>query len=756
MSHVVAISGWNIAIVAATVGALLRRWSRRRRSLASLLVIAVYTVLTGASPSVMRAAVMATSVTLARESGRSGGAAAALGWAATAMIAADPAVVGDPGFQLSSLATAGLITWATPLTERLAAWRGGRLPGWLAESLGVSMAAEAATLPLVLLVFGRLAILAPLVNLAVVPLVAPAMATGAVALVAGGSALAGLPSELAALVSLPGWACLTGIVWVVRLAASSAVRQRGPRTAGEPHGGRGVGGTGGPAGLVERPRRGARRAREVAGLWAGVRHPAQSARIGPQRVGPRRCPGPARRDSRSPRFVLRVPPLPRLPDLRRADRPTRLVAVAVAASVLGLVLVAAHRADRQVRVDVLDVGQGDAILVEGDRGSRLLIDGGPDPGRLLSALDARLPPWDRRIDLLILSHPHEDHVAGLPKLLESYRVRAIAEPGMIGPGPGYRAFASWLVGHGRTVQRLATGDALALDSIQFQVLWPDPGAVPLTPPDTGTGINNVSIVLLGRIGNERMLLMGDVEQGIDPILLGRGLPQVDLLKVAHHGSGTASTEAFLDTVRPKVAVVSAGLNNPYGHPAPATIGRLEAHHADVYRTDRNGTVEVTLEGGRWVAHPDKVVTAATIDATPAGFTGASNPAAAGLRSSDAASRGRGSGLPGADNWRDAARSIPLRPHAATGRDVGARWPYAPPNRDEAATVSGAPRRPDTVPDQSPSVARSAPEVRAAARTRRSDSGPRRRYRRRNHRGGATWARHRIQPQPLTRGRPRGP
>ena len=81
----------------------------------------------------------------------------------------------------------------------------------------------------------------------------------------------------------------------------------------------------------------------------------------------------------------------------------------------GLVLIAAHRADGTVRIDVLDVGQGDAILVEGDRGRRLLVDGGPDPSRLLVALDARLPPWDRRIDVMILTHPHEDHVAGMAR-----------------------------------------------------------------------------------------------------------------------------------------------------------------------------------------------------------------------------------------------------------------------------------------------------------------------------------------------------
>ena len=121
---------------------------------------------------------MAGVVLLARETGRAGRAAAALGWAATLLLITDPSLIGDAGFQLSSLATAGLIAWATPLTAWIESLGRGRLPHWLAESLGVSLAAQAATLPIILVSFGRLAILSPLVNLVVVPLVAPAMAAG--------------------------------------------------------------------------------------------------------------------------------------------------------------------------------------------------------------------------------------------------------------------------------------------------------------------------------------------------------------------------------------------------------------------------------------------------------------------------------------------------------------------------------------------------------------------------------------------------
>lgn len=221
VSHIVAISGWNIAIVAALVGAPLGgRVGTRARTAITLAAIVSYTLVAGASPSVNRAALMAAIGLTARASGRSGRAVAALGWAVLILLLADPATVSDPGFELSGLATAGLIGWATPLTDRLRRIRGHALPGWLAESLGISLAAEACTLPVVLLIFGRLALVGPIANLVIVPLVPPAMAAGAVALGAGWLGAVGLPQPLVTLLGLPAWAVLGLLIALVRAAAS--------------------------------------------------------------------------------------------------------------------------------------------------------------------------------------------------------------------------------------------------------------------------------------------------------------------------------------------------------------------------------------------------------------------------------------------------------------------------------------------------------------------------------------------------------
>ncbi len=563
VSHVVAISGWNIAIVAALAAAMLRGRSRRVAGLVTGGVIVAYVIAAGASPSVVRAAVMAAVVLLARGSGRSVRARAALSLAAAGLLLIDPGLVADAGFRLSVLATAGLLAWATPLGAWLGGLGGGRLPRWLAEGLGITLAAQAATLPDVLATFGRLSLVAPAVNLVVVPIVPAAMAGGALALVAGWLVQLGLPGPVGVLLGLPGWLLLRAIVAVVRFSAAlpfAAVALPPDLTA--------------PAALA------------ALAIVAGVLLAARRRRRAGDRAHRRRAPS---RTSTLGTAARRL----------RLRPPTVLERVALAGSALVVavtLLAAADVVGRADRVVVLDVGQGDAILVESRDGARMLVDGGPDPDRVLAELGAVLPPWDRRLDIIVLTHPHEDHVAGLVRVLERYRVGRVFEPGMRGSGPGWLAWDRALA-KGPPRGTLAAGAKLGLGDISLEVLWPLPGTVPLAPANAGTGINNTSIVLLGTASGRHFLLLADAEQGVDPELIAEGLPRLDILKVAHHGSATATTATLLDATRPTYALVSVGAGNDYGHPAPSTLARIRATGATLFRTDRDGRIEAVLRPG---------------------------------------------------------------------------------------------------------------------------------------------------------------
>jgi competence protein ComEC len=598
VSHIVAISGWNIAIVAALVGAVLRGRNRRAVSLAVAATVAAYVLAAGASPSVVRAAVMAGVVLLARESGRAGRAPAALAWAAVILLVVEPRMIEDAGFRLSVLATAGLVAWASSLGGWIDARTGRRLPGWVVEGLGVSLAAQVATLPDVLATFGRLSLVAPAVNLAVVPLVPIAMAAGVLALIGGTLAMLGAPDAVAVVAGLPAWLVLHVIVGAVGVGASIPLASLAiPAEAAVPAGLTAVGLI--AVGLHAIRRRRARRA--PPGPGGGGSHQGRPGRGAQHGTAPRRI-----------RVAIAVP-------------------TALVLALGSLVMVDA--ADRVTRLTVLDVGQGDAILLETAGGARLLVDGGPDPGRLLVQLDARIPAWDRRIDIVLLTHPHEDHVAGLVRVLDRYRVGRVLETGMRGPGPGWAAWAERLR-DGPPRGTLAAGASLRLGEVRLSVLWPAPGSVPLDPPDSGKAINNASVVLLGEAHGRRFLLTADAEEDIDPELLAHGLPRIDVLKVSHHGGATATTARLLETTRPRIAVVSAGRGNTYGHPAPSTLRRLRDVGARVLRTDLDGTVAMELreegvairtEGVR-AADMQAEIAAATVSGAPPGQAG---PAGAG-------------------------------------------------------------------------------------------------------------------------------
>ena len=560
LTHIVAISGWNIAIVAALVAAMARPLERRAGRWTGALVVtatvAGYVVLTGATPSVVRAALMAGALLVARLGGSRAHAGSALGLAALVMLLAAPSVLWDVGFQLSLLATGGLIWFGGPIEGRLAGW-----PALIREPVALTLAAQVTTLPVILVNFERLSLVAPIANVLVVPLVPLAMLFSAAASVVGVlNAALPLPFIADAAAWLAG-----GAAWLV-LRAMVAL---GSATASVPYASVDV--------SVPAP---------LAVAWLPIVALASWA----LRSG---------NDGGQPRERTRANGERRLAAIARCVlRPLPLAAGLIL--ILGAVSLGSLP-DGRLHLTVLDVGQGDAILVETPSGATMLVDGGPDPELTLRRLGANLPFFERRIDLLVLSHPHQDHVAGLVEVFDRFSVGALLHAGIHYDNQAYDQLLTDAAAQpGLPVGLARSGQVVWLDEhTSLEVLYPAEAdaAGPLPEGD----INNASVVLLLRHGDFEALLTGDAEAPIEEILLRRGLvPPVEVLKVGHHGSASSTTVPFLETAQPSVAVISAGKDNEYGHPAFETLQALGAVPGlALHRTDRDGDVEIVSDGGSY-------------------------------------------------------------------------------------------------------------------------------------------------------------
>ncbi|WTI69602.1 ComEC/Rec2 family competence protein [Streptomyces sp. NBC_00728] len=244
------------------------------------------------------------------------------------------------------------------------------------------------------------------------------------------------------------------------------------------------------------------------------------------------------------------------------------------------------------RFAMCDVGQGDASVLAAGDGSAVVVDAGPDPllvDRCLSTLGVT------RIPLVVLTHFHADHVAGLPGVLRGRSVGAIETTGFEEPLDQAEFVRKEAAARRIPVTRAVAGERRRTGGLDWRVLWPPPDPVP--PPD---GPNDASVTLLVRTAGLRLLLLGDLEPPAQQALASSPeaaeLDGVDVLKVAHHGSAYQDP-GLIRRVAPRLALISVGRDNPYGHPAPSTVAALRAGGAVVLRTDVDGDLAVTGAGG---------------------------------------------------------------------------------------------------------------------------------------------------------------
>lgn len=523
LSHLLAVSGQNVTLLALLAMPLLGLLGipLRERLFWVLALIAVYVPVAGAGPSIQRAGVMGAVGVLATLGGRRASRLYALALAGVVTLAIDPGIASDIGWQLSFAAVLGILLLASRLREAVVAQLGaGPWRRALAEGLAMTVAATLATAPLIAYHFESLSTTTLVANVLAMPAVAPAMWLGMCS--AGLAQLPWAPLEL-----LNGLNALL-LAYVAQVASWCAA----PDWA-EVH--VELGGI---------------------GLIASYLGLATATMLCIRFATARRVAG--------------------------ASLACASLAAALFFSLPGGSGGAQAAPVHGLRVEVLDVGQGDAILLCPAGAPAVLVDGGPPGDDLARKLE------DAGVGSLgaaVITHDQSDHAAGIEELLGRFPIGQLVFARL-----GRRALAT-AVAAGVEPERIAAGQELRSGRLRLRVLWP-PREL-LREPLAGGDANQQALVIEARWGRFTMLLTADAEAEAVPLDPG----PIDVLKVAHHGSDDAGLAALLDRTRPRLAVISVGEDNTYGHPTPGTLATLAEHGVPALRTDQDGDVVIDVEGG---------------------------------------------------------------------------------------------------------------------------------------------------------------
>ena len=548
LGHLLAVSGQNVVLLCALALPLLAAAGARVRGrvvwLAAL--IALYVLVAGAGPSLQRAAAMAIAGLAALAVGRARSRWYALLLAAALTLAIDPRVAAEPGWQLSFAAVAGILLLAPPLRRRL---RG--LPGPLADGAAMTTAATLATAPLAGHHFEAVSLAGLVANLVALPLVAPIVWLGLVQAALGIAAGTLAMSAAAALGRVNG--ALLGAL--VRVAEEFAAL---------------------PGAQVHLP------LRSPVAVIAAYAVPAMGwlAMRG-------RGPGV---ESGVPATVARRGPAVAAA-WRRTAFTTRVALLCVLAAVL---TIGWHHAAGPAKppddltVTFLDVGQGDATLIQDGAGAAVLFDAGPPEARTYRLLRKA---GVRRLALVVATHASRDHHGGLREVLRRIPTRTILDGGDGSRDPDLAAAMAEALRRGARRIEPHAGATIRAGRLLIRILGPPPRA-PGPPPEDP---NPRALTTIVSAGSFDLFLSGDAES---PALLGYDLPPVEAMKVPHHGSADPGLPELLDRLRPQIAAIEVGEGNPYGHPAPTTLHALRAKVPYVRRTDEDGTVTLTVRGGR--------------------------------------------------------------------------------------------------------------------------------------------------------------
>lgn len=251
---------------------------------------------------------------------------------------------------------------------------------------------------------------------------------------------------------------------------------------------------------------------------------------------------------------------------------------------------------RNSSITFFDIGQGDSIFIQAKNGNQVLIDGGPD-SRVLAKLGQVMPFWDKSIDLLILTHPHADHLDGLLEVLKRYDVDKVLETGVNHSIPEYEEWGRLLKEKNVKVVIAKSGQRVLFSSSEYLDILS-----PLESFDRASPKNIHEAVIVSKLvfASTTALFMGDAEKSLEYRLLFSGLDlSADILKVGHHGSKTSTSEDFLRAVTPRLAIISAGKKNRYGHPYQEVLDRLRQSGVKIFRTDEEGDIVIASDGSEF-------------------------------------------------------------------------------------------------------------------------------------------------------------
>jgi len=248
-----------------------------------------------------------------------------------------------------------------------------------------------------------------------------------------------------------------------------------------------------------------------------------------------------------------------------------------------------------LEVNFFDVGQGEAIFIETPSRHQILIDGGPS-SLILEKLAESLPFWDRTIDLIILTHPEHDHLAGLIEVLKRYKVENILWTGIVRDTSEYDEWVKLIKNEGAKIKIAQAGQRINLSTYEVDryvdILYPFENLEGQEFKDS----NNTSIVAKLIFGEKSFLFTGDAYKSAEKKLVDKETDLAsDVLKVGHHGSRTSNSEEFIEKVSPEIAVISVGKDNTYGHPHQETLDTLEKYGIKILRTDKNGDIQILVD-----------------------------------------------------------------------------------------------------------------------------------------------------------------